>query len=99
VNTTPVGTAPDVDDTPLPEGPFTGTLVYDLVYRPPRTRLLRDAAAAGCQTISGLDMLVAQAELQFQWWTGQQPPAGVMRLAAEDALRTSGTFDTSGIVQ
>jgi shikimate 5-dehydrogenase len=46
------------------------------------TRLLRDAAEMGCQTIGGLDMLVAQAHEQFQWWTGMHPPAGVMREAA-----------------
>ena len=37
------------------------------------TRLLRDAAAAGCETIGGLDMLVAQAQEQFDWWTGTRP--------------------------
>ncbi len=47
VNATPVGTAPDIAETPLPDGPFGGHLVYDLVYNPPETRLLRDARAAG----------------------------------------------------
>jgi shikimate 5-dehydrogenase len=56
--------------------------VYDLVYNPPATRLLRDAARMGCQTIGGLDMLVAQAHEQFQWWTGTRPPVGIMREAA-----------------
>jgi shikimate dehydrogenase len=46
------------------------------------TRLLRDAQTAGCQTIGGLDMLVAQAREQFQWWTGSTPVSGVMREAA-----------------
>ena len=64
---------------------LTGQYVYDLVYNPPITRLLREAAAAGCQTIGGLDMLVAQAREQFQWWTGTTPPAGVMREAALEA--------------
>jgi 3-dehydroquinate dehydratase/shikimate dehydrogenase len=86
VNATPVGTYPEVDATPLPEGPFTGQLVYDLVYNPVETRLLREARAAGCQTIGGLDMLVAQAELQFEWWTHVKPMKGVMRRAAADAL-------------
>ena len=61
---------------------LTGHTVYDLVYNPPRTRLLRDAAARGLQTIGGLDMLVAQAVEQFQWWTGTKPQSGVMREAA-----------------
>ena len=86
VNTTPVGTYPDVDATPVPEGPFDGRLVYDLVYNPPVTRLLADAAAAGCETLGGLAMLVAQAERQFEWWTGERPPAGLFRSAAERQL-------------
>ena len=49
---------------------LAGPYVYDLVYNPTPTRLLREAAAAGCQTIGGLDMLVAQAQEQFDWWTG-----------------------------
>jgi shikimate 5-dehydrogenase len=59
-----------------------GQLVYDLVYEPADTRLLLDARAAGCATIGGLDMLIAQAERQFELWTGQRPPAGVFRDAA-----------------
>ncbi len=83
VNTTPAGTAPHIDQSPLPEGhALDGRLVYDLVYNPPRTRLLRDAERAGCATIGGLDMLVAQAQAQFEWWTGQRPGDRVMREAA-----------------
>lgn len=86
VNATPVGTFPHADESPLPHGPFDGRVVYDLVYNPERTRLLSDAAAAGCVTIGGLDMLVAQAEDQCEWWTGQRPAAGLMRHAALTAL-------------
>jgi 3-dehydroquinate dehydratase/shikimate dehydrogenase len=82
INCTPVGMYPRVDDTPLAAEHLTGRCVYDLVYNPSTTRLLREAAAAGCQTIGGLEMLVAQAHEQFQWWTGTRPPAGVMREAA-----------------
>jgi 3-dehydroquinate dehydratase/shikimate dehydrogenase len=81
VNATPVGTYPNVDDTPF-SGGFDGGTVYDLVYNPPVTRLLREAAAAGCDTIGGLDMLVAQAEDQSDWWVGRRPAAGLMRQAA-----------------
>jgi 3-dehydroquinate dehydratase / shikimate dehydrogenase len=88
VNATPIGTAPAVDETPLPHGPFTGQLVYDLVYNPPVTRLLRDARLAGCRTIGGLDMLIAQAQRQFEWWTDSRAPARVMRDAALEALAT-----------
>jgi 3-dehydroquinate dehydratase/shikimate dehydrogenase len=82
VNCTPVGMFPNVDATPVEAAALTGRYVYDLIYNPPTTRLLREAAAAGCQTIGGLEMLVAQALEQFEWWTGVKPPAGVMREAA-----------------
>ena len=82
VNTTPIGMYPRVDETPIPRTQLTGRYVYDLVYNPPVTRLLREAAEAGCQTIGGLEMLVAQAREQFLWWTGTKPPTGVMREAA-----------------
>jgi shikimate 5-dehydrogenase len=60
--------------------------VYDLVYNPIETRLLKDAAAAGCATLGGLEMLVAQAEDQSEWWLGRRPPAGLMKQAALSAL-------------
>jgi 3-dehydroquinate dehydratase/shikimate dehydrogenase len=96
VNATPVGTVPALEESPLPEGPFTGELVYDLVYNPPDTKLLRDARAAGCGTIGGLEMLVAQAERQFDWWTGREPAPGVMHAAASRTLSTLGTLGTLG---
>ena len=82
INCTPVGMYPHVDETPIPADQLTGQVVYDLVYNPSITRLLRDAQATGCQTIGGLEMLVAQAREQFQWWVGTKPQAGVMREAA-----------------
>jgi 3-dehydroquinate dehydratase / shikimate dehydrogenase len=80
VNATPVGTAPNSDASPLPDAyRFPGgALVYDLVYNPPVTKLLADAERAGCRIIGGLDMLVAQAQAQFAWWTGHRPAARVM---------------------
>jgi 3-dehydroquinate dehydratase/shikimate dehydrogenase len=81
VNATPLGMYPSVDATPF-EGPFDGRVVYDLVYNPTSTRLLREARAAGCDIIGGLDMLVAQAEEQSEWWLGRRPPVNVMREAA-----------------
>jgi 3-dehydroquinate dehydratase/shikimate dehydrogenase len=69
VNCTPLGGVSAPDETPLPGGPFDGRLVYDLIYRPPETPLLREARAAGCATINGWPMLRAQAERQFEWWT------------------------------
>jgi 3-dehydroquinate dehydratase / shikimate dehydrogenase len=91
VNATPAGTAPGVDDTPWPGARFDGRFVYDLVYNPPITRLLREAAAAGCATLGGLDMLVAQGQQQFLLWTGRLPDAGVMREAAARDLEQRGS--------
>jgi 3-dehydroquinate dehydratase/shikimate dehydrogenase len=82
VNCTPVGMYPRVDETPLPADHLTGRCVYDLIYNPPETRLLREAAKAGCETIGGLEMLVTQAQEQFHWWMGARPPTGIMREAA-----------------
>jgi len=82
VNATPIGTAPAIDESPLDSDLLSGRLVYDLVYNPPRTRLIADAIARGCETIGGLDMLVAQAAAQFTWWTGASPPEADMREAA-----------------
>jgi len=90
VNCTPVGMYPRVDDTPVPASSLTGRYVDDLVYNPSVTRLLRDAAARGCQTIGGLEMLVAQAREQFHWWTGTRAEPGVMRDAA---LKRLAEFD------
>jgi shikimate 5-dehydrogenase len=88
VNTTPVGTYPDSDESPLHPNDIKGQLVYDLVYNPPVTRLLADASGVGCSTIGGLAMLVAQAERQFKWWTGQSAPADGFRCAAEARLES-----------
>jgi 3-dehydroquinate dehydratase/shikimate dehydrogenase len=82
VNCTPVGMHPHVDETPIDASLLTGRHVYDLVYNPTSTRLLREAKTAGCQTIGGLEMLVAQATEQFEWWTGRKPAHGIMREAA-----------------
>lgn len=80
INCTSVGLHPHVNETPLPaETLRPEQVVFDTIYRPARTRLLREAAERGCATISGLDMFLAQAAAQFTAWHGQPPPAGVMQ--------------------
>lgn len=96
VNATPAGTAPATTETLLPIGHLTGQLVYDLVYNPTDTQLLKDARAAGCQTLGGLDMLVAQALRQFEWWTGVKPDARIMRAAAVAALADHASWAVRG---
>jgi shikimate 5-dehydrogenase len=87
VNCTPLGGATLRDESPMADQPLTGRLVYDLTYGPGESALLRDARQAGCAVIDGLPMLVAQAERQFAWWTGQPPAAGVMREAARTRMQ------------
>lgn len=61
-------------------------IVADVVFNPPETRLLRDAASRGCQTLDGLGMLVNQAVIGFKIWTGRDPDPQVMRDALEEFL-------------
>jgi shikimate 5-dehydrogenase len=82
VNAPPAGTFPRIADSPMSGEPLNGRFVYDLVYNPPYTRLLADAHAAGCETLGGLPMLVEQARLQFEWWTGVRPERDVFEAAA-----------------
>jgi shikimate dehydrogenase len=91
VNATPIGMSPRVDETPWANATFDGRVVYDLVYNPTETRFLREARAAGCLTLGGLDMLIAQAQEQADWWTGVRPSAARMREAARGALGLSET--------
>ncbi len=73
VNATPLGMAGDMQAmSPLPRE-FLGNfpLVYDLIYNPAQTRLMQEAAEAGCQTLGGMGMFVYQAAAQFELWTGK----------------------------
>ena len=81
INATPVGMSPDVDAAPL-TGRIRADVVFDMVYNPDRTRLLREAEAQGKQTISGRTMLLAQAARQFEIWTGCAPSPQVFAGAA-----------------
>ncbi|MBA3440182.1 MAG: shikimate dehydrogenase [Pyrinomonadaceae bacterium] len=88
INTTPLGTRGQTEDqTPATVNQLRGArLVYDLVYNPRETRLMREARTAGCETINGLAMLVAQAAAQFKLWTGDEAPTEAMHQAAEQTL-------------
>jgi shikimate dehydrogenase len=78
---TPVGMYPEsVGESCVPGGCLhEGQVVFDMVYRPLKTRLIEDAEAAGCRTILGREMLVQQAAAQYGLWTGGEAPVDVMR--------------------
>jgi 3-dehydroquinate dehydratase / shikimate dehydrogenase len=79
INATPLGSGAHIDQTPATEQQLSGArCVYDLVYNPIETQLLRTAREAGCETLGGLEMLVAQAIIQFELWTGKKPSSSIM---------------------
>lgn len=87
VNTTNVGMSPDTDKTLVdPDLLRQGLVVYDVIYNPIKTRLLKEAEKAGAKIISGLDMLVYQGVIAFEKWTGQKAPVEVMKEAALKSL-------------
>lgn len=87
VNTTPVGMHPNLEASPLrPEDLVPGQVVYDIVYAPERTRLIRDAEARGLDTVGGLGMLVHQGRASFEYWTGIKPDAAAYYAAARAKL-------------
>lgn len=88
INCTNVGMWPQVGATPVPaERLDPNTIVFDVVYNPVQTRLLGEAKRAGCRTIDGLSMFVAQAAAQFELWTGQGADRAFMRQTVEAELR------------
>jgi shikimate dehydrogenase len=87
INATPLGSGEHIDQSPATAEQLSGArCVYDLVYNPIETRLLKEAREAGCQTLGGLEMLVAQAKIQFELWTGEEPSHEIMYNAAAAAL-------------
>jgi 3-dehydroquinate dehydratase/shikimate dehydrogenase len=76
INATPVGMYPMVDATPV-HGAIHANVVFDMVYNPPITRLLRSAADQGKTVIQGTTMFLAQAARQFEIWTGHRAPAEI----------------------
>jgi len=88
VNATSVGMTPGADRTPVSAALLCSKLVvFDIVYNPFETRLIREAKDAGARTIDGLEMLVWQGALAFELWTDKKPPVEVMRQSALRVLR------------
>jgi len=90
VNATSVGMTPDDNGTPVDADLLrSGLIVVDIVYNPVKTRLLREAEAAGAETISGVDMLVWQGAVAFEKWTGHEAPVELMKREAVKQLEGS----------
>jgi len=89
INTTPVGMHPNVDASPLGDDTRAlkaTMLVFDTIYNPMQTKLLRQARSAGAKTVGGVEMFVRQAAAQFTAWTGKEAPVAVMRNVIEQRL-------------
>ena len=80
INTTPIGMYPKINESPIPsELLYENLMVFDVIYNPLETKLIKNAKEKGCKTLGGLDMLVNQGVLAFEWWTNVQPNRGIMK--------------------
>lgn len=87
VNCTPIGMYPNMNDTPFQEHWLReGTVVFDTIYNPEQTLLIKQAKERGCITVSGLEMFVAQAAAQYHCFTRQAAPVDVMREALRKGI-------------
>lgn len=86
INTTPLGMTPNIDQSPLPENLSlpSNAFVYDLVYNPRETKLVRGAHSQGLRAATGLGMLIEQAALAFELWTCHTPPRDVLWTAVDN---------------
>ncbi len=93
VNTTPVGMYPDTDRSPVPEDMlplFNNKICYDIIYNPPETRLLEQAARHGARVIGGLEMFLHQAARSFELWFGKSMPMNLARSVVLKSLNEQG---------
>jgi len=80
INATPLGMYPKMYASPITkESLHSDLFVFDVIYNPPETKLMKDAAEIGCKTLSGLNMLVNQGVLAFEWFTGKTPNSKLMK--------------------
>ena len=89
VNATPMGMHPREEISPLAPAELNCSLVFDLIYRPLRTKLLRIAGQKGIETVSGLEMFLAQGIAQWELWMKQPAPEAKMRKAVLSVLKAS----------
>jgi 3-dehydroquinate dehydratase/shikimate dehydrogenase len=87
VNCTPVGMHPKIDESPLhPSFLKPGQVVFDTVYTPETTLLVKEARMRGCLVVTGVDFFVRQAALQARVFTGKEPPLELMHKVVKRAL-------------
>jgi 3-dehydroquinate dehydratase/shikimate dehydrogenase len=87
VNCTPVGMHPNVDESPIEHRYLhSDMVVFDTVYNPEQTLLIKQARDCECKVITGIDMFVGQAAMQFKHFTGQDPPTDLMRRVIKQAI-------------
>lgn len=90
VNTTPIGMAPQIDQSPLTPMELqqlpAGAIVYDLIYTPCPTRLLQEAVTYGAIAIDGLEMLIQQGAAALELWLQQPVPVDIMRYALQQRM-------------
>jgi 3-dehydroquinate dehydratase/shikimate dehydrogenase len=87
INCTPIGMFPEVDEIPIPPSYLReGMVVFDTIYNPENTLLIKEARSRGCAVIGGVDMFVRQAVLQFQIFTEQEAPEELMESVVRRAL-------------
>jgi 3-dehydroquinate dehydratase/shikimate dehydrogenase len=92
INCTSVGMWPSVKESPMPQGSLSGCrLVFDVIYNPLETKLLKQPASAGAVALGGLDMFIRQAAMQFELWTARKPDTRLARelITREIQSRTS----------
>jgi 3-dehydroquinate dehydratase/shikimate dehydrogenase len=94
INATSVGMHPNVSASPVPANLLRkNSIVFDIVFNPHKTKLLKEAEKKGCKTILGFEMLVYGAMLQFRLWTGEDAPEKAMRRKVMEHLKNAGNQD------
>lgn len=79
VNATSVGMRPKINQTLIPKKFLKNMVVFDVVFNPPKTRLIKDAESNNCKVISGIEMLLYQAAKQFELWTNKKISVSVIK--------------------
>jgi 3-dehydroquinate dehydratase/shikimate dehydrogenase len=87
VNCTPIGMHPNLNESPMEKRHLRpGSMVFDTVYNPEQTLLIKEAREQGCRTVTGVEMFVRQAAMQFEFFTGTDAPVESMRETMRRAI-------------